>query len=72
MTAAYRILRRPQVLDATGLSSSALERALRSGAFPQPIKLLPHPKARAVGWPESAVQAWIAERVEAAAARAAA
>lgn len=61
-----RILRRPEVKAATGLTDSVLEREIRAGRFPAPFKLLPDPKARAVGWSERAVQAWIAERIAAA------
>lgn len=64
-----RILRRPQVLAVTGLSNSALDRELRAERFPRPIKLSPDPKARAVGWPESSVQSWIAERIASAGAQ---
>lgn len=61
-----RILRRPEVKAATGLTDSVLDREVRSGRFPAPFKLLPDPRARAVGWSERAVQAWIAERIAAA------
>ena len=61
-----RIIRRREVRDLTGLSDSSIDRAVRAGMFPAPIKLLPDPRCRSVGWPESAVRAWIAERIEAA------
>ena len=61
-----RILRRPEVKAATGLTDSVLEREVKAGRFPAPFKLLPDPRARAVGWSERAVQAWIAERIAAA------
>lgn len=61
-----RILRRPEVRAATGLTDSVLDREIKAGRFPQPFKLLPDPRARAVGWSERAVQAWIAERIAAA------
>lgn len=61
-----RILRRPEVKAATGLTDSVLEREIKAGRFPAPFKLLPDPRARAVGWSERAVQAWIAERIAAA------
>lgn len=61
-----RILRRPEVKTATGLTDSVLEREIKAGRFPAPFKLLPDPRARAVGWSERAVQAWIAERIAAA------
>jgi len=58
-----RILRRPEVKAATGLTDSVIDREVRAGRFPAPFKLLPDPRARAVGWSERAVQAWIAERI---------
>jgi len=61
-----RILRRPQVKAITGLTDSVLDREIKAGRFPAPFKLLPDPRARAVGWSERAVQAWIAERIAAA------
>lgn len=61
-----RILRRPEVKAATGLTDSVLEREIKAGRFPAPFKLLPDPRARAVGWSERAVQAWIAGRIAAA------
>lgn len=65
-TFAERIVRRPEVLAVTGLTDSALDREMRAGRFPRPVKLSPDPKSRAVGWPASAVQGWIADRVAAA------
>ncbi|MBF0180943.1 MAG: AlpA family phage regulatory protein [Magnetococcales bacterium] len=53
-----RILRRPQVEFLTGLPTSSLYDAIRQGRFPQPIKL----SVRSVGWPESAVLAWLSAR----------
>lgn len=58
-----RILRRPEVLARTGLTDSVLDREVRAGRFPAPFKLLPDRRARAVGWSELEVQAWITERV---------
>ncbi len=59
-----RIIRRPDVRADTGLTNSALDREIRAGRFPRPIKLIPG--GRAVGWSERAVQAWIASRIAAA------
>ena len=61
-----RIIRRPEVKGITGLTDSVLDREIKAGRFPSPFKLLPDPRARAVGWSERAVQAWIAERIAAA------
>jgi prophage regulatory protein len=61
-----RILRRPEVRHITGLTDSAIEREMKAARFPKPIKLSPDPKARAVGWPESVIRAWVAGRIAAA------
>lgn len=61
-----RIIRRPEVRAITGLTDSVLDREIKAGRFPAPFKLLPDPRARAVGWSERAVQAWIASRIAAA------
>lgn len=54
------ILRRKQVQSRTGLARSTIYHYIKSGTFPRPIPLGP----RAVGWLESDVSNWIAERVE--------
>ena len=53
-----RILRRPAVEDATGLSRSTLYDMIASGTFPKPMRL----GERAVGWRESQIAAWLDER----------
>lgn len=58
-----RVLRRPDVLAATGLTRSALDRELRAGRFPAPFRLSDDPRARSIGWSHREVQRWIAERV---------
>lgn len=50
--------RLPAVLEATGLSRSALNRAVKSGAFPQPVKL----GERSIAWRSDEVSAWIESR----------
>ncbi|MDR2709945.1 MAG: AlpA family transcriptional regulator, partial [Burkholderiales bacterium] len=52
------ILRRRQVEDRTGLARSTLYGVIKEGKFPPPVKL----GARAVGWLEGDVNAWIAQR----------
>ena len=52
------ILRRPQVEQRTGLSRSTLYQYIQDGLFPRPVSL----GARAVGWLESDVNAWITAR----------
>lgn len=56
------ILRRKQVQARTGLSRSTIYAFIKAGAFPKPVPLGP----RAVGWIESEVSDWIAERLKAA------
>lgn len=51
-------LRLPAVSEATGLSRSTIYDMMKSGRFPQPIKL----SARAVAWPESSIEKWLADR----------
>jgi prophage regulatory protein len=56
-----RLLRRPEVLRAIGLQRAALYELMRAGRFPKPVRIT----ARSVGWIESEVQEWLAERVRA-------
>ena len=53
-----KILRRPAVEAATGLSRSTIYQMMSTGLFPKPIRLGP----RAVGWRESDLSAWLEER----------
>jgi prophage regulatory protein len=53
-------LRRKQVEARTGLSRSTIYQYIKDGVFPKPVPLGP----RAVGWLESEVRDWIAERVK--------
>lgn len=62
MSNTTRIIRRKEVRHLTGLSDSALSRAVHSGIFPPPVKLLPGPNARSVGWFEHEVHAWVESR----------
>jgi prophage regulatory protein len=54
------ILRLPAVRARTGLSRSTLYLYMARGEFPQAIRLGQH----AVGWLETDVEAWIAERIQ--------
>ena len=54
-----RLLRLPDVEALTGLKKSSIYDAMRRGEFPQPVKL----SRRAVCWPLSTVQCWIAGRI---------
>jgi prophage regulatory protein len=50
-----RILRFPEVEQATGRTRSSINSAIRTGHFPQPVKI----GARAIGWRESVIAAWM-------------
>lgn len=56
-----KILRLRAVLARTGLTRSMAYALIKAGSFPIPINL----GARAVGWLESEIDAWLAERVAA-------
>lgn len=53
-----RTLRRRDVEARTGLSRSTLYAMMAQGTFPKPVRL----GARAVGWPESEIAAWLESR----------
>ncbi|MEW8288265.1 MAG: AlpA family phage regulatory protein [Candidatus Thiodiazotropha endolucinida] len=57
-----RILRLPQVTDRIGCSKTFIYDAMKNGDFPRQIKLSP----QVVGWLESDVDKWIADRAESA------
>ena len=52
------ILRRPAVQAAVGLSTSTIYAMMAEGAFPKPLRL----SKRAVGWRESDIAEWLAQR----------
>lgn len=54
-----RFLRLPEVLRRVGLSRSTVYRMVSAGTFPAQVKVT----ARTSAWPESAVSAWMAERI---------
>ena len=58
MTDSDHFLRREQVEERTGLARTTLYRKMREGSFPQPIQV----GARAVRWPASEIEAWLAGR----------
>ena len=66
MDAPARVLRLPRVQTRTGLARSTIYVRVAAGSFPQPIRL----GARAVGWIESEVDAWIREQIAASRSRA--
>lgn len=53
-----RNLRRQDVEAATGLSRSTIYAMMGAGDFPRPIRI----GKRAVAWPQSAIEAWLANR----------
>jgi prophage regulatory protein len=55
------ILRHSQVRIRTGLSRCAIYNRVKAKTFPQPIQLGP----RAVGFLQSEIDAWIADRIAA-------
>ena len=55
-----QILRLPAVKTKVGLSRSSIYAAVAVGEFSKPIGL----GARAVGWLEADIEAWIVQRVE--------
>jgi prophage regulatory protein len=57
--AQHRIIRLPAVLTRTGLSRSSVYLAISRKAFPAPLSL----GARAVGWLEADVDAWLESRI---------
>ena len=54
------ILRRKQVEKRTGLSRSTIYLRIQEGTFPRPVNL----GARAVGWLENEIEAWLAMQVK--------
>jgi prophage regulatory protein len=57
-----RILRKPDVLKKVGVSKTQLQTLIDTGEFPGTIKL-GGPNARAIGWIESEVDAWIDQKI---------
>lgn len=56
-----KILRLRAAKDWTGLSRSTIYAMMKNGTFPKSLSL----GARAIGWLESDIQAWIDSRVSA-------
>ncbi|THG78385.1 AlpA family phage regulatory protein [Pseudomonas sp. A-1] len=55
-----RIMRRAEVLAATGYCRAWIYALMRQGKFPLARKI----GARAVGWDSREIEAWIAERLD--------
>lgn len=56
-----RVLRIRQAMAVTGLGRTCLYSLVKEGRFPAPIKLTHY----SVGWLDSEVRAWLADRVDA-------
>ena len=56
-----RIMRIPEVVEVTGLSKTTIWRRVRSGDFPQPLRL-GSLATRSVGWKEGEIERWIDSR----------
>jgi prophage regulatory protein len=57
-----RILRKPDVLKKIGVSKTQLQNLIEAGEFPGAIKL-GGPEARAIGWIEAEIDAWIEKKI---------
>lgn len=57
---AIKILRLPKVKSRVDLSRSSIYSFIKQGKFPEPISL----GDRAVGWLESEIDDWLAEKVK--------
>ena len=53
-----RLLRREEVETRCGIARTTIYRLMRCGQFPEPIKVGP----RAVRWPASEIEEWLADR----------
>jgi prophage regulatory protein len=56
-----RIVRFKEVCQRTGYSRSTIYLRMKEGGFPKPISLGP----RLVGWPESEIDSWINDQINA-------
>ena len=56
-----RLIRLPEALERTGLTRTRCYVLIAKGEFPQPVKLAPN--ARAIGFSEPEIDAWIATRM---------
>ena len=55
------LIRKPKVLNDTGLKNATLYRLIKAGKFPAPVKI----SARAAAWSSLTVQKWIDDRIQA-------
>lgn len=61
-----RLLRLPEVTRIVGLKRSAIYERIARKQFPAPVELGP----RTVAWPDTAIAAWVQQRIDAAKAEA--
>jgi prophage regulatory protein len=59
-----RLIRRPRVLEMTGLAGGALDDLVAMRAFPAPVPI-GRPGGRSVAWVDAEVKAWIESRMRA-------
>lgn len=57
----YAILRVNQVIEKTGMKRTYLYQEVKAGRFPKPVNL----GAKAIGWIDTEVDAWIQNLIEA-------
>ena len=55
---ADRMLNRREVEQRCGISASTIYAQMQAGDFPRPLRV----GARAVRWPQSTIEAWLASR----------
>lgn len=55
-----RLLRLQDVMDRTGCKRAKLYQMVARGLFPRPVKI-----DNCAHWPESSIDAWVAERIAA-------
>ena len=53
-----KLLRKTQLLEIVGISESTLDRMVKAGRFPPPLRI----GKRSVAWSEAEVREWVADR----------
>lgn len=56
-----RMMRIPEIIQVTGLSSATIWRRVKTGDFPAPVRL-GSMATRSIGWREGEVQHWLDSR----------
>jgi len=57
-----RLLRLDEVMQRVGMRTTLIYKLMREGRFPRSIPL----GVRTVAWPESAIDAWVTQKIQAA------